>query len=94
MIWDQWKKGFDVWERATAEYLENVLENEAILEPAGAMLSAMMRMKTLGDKAMEQWWGGIGLPTKRDQERALHKINELESRLLDLEEELVRAKSS
>jgi hypothetical protein len=35
------------------------------------------------------FWGSLGLPTKRDQERALHKLNQLESRLLDLEEKLV-----
>jgi len=28
------------------------------------------------------------LPTKRDQERALHKLNQLESKLCDLEERL------
>ena len=37
---------------------------------------------------MALWWGAMGLPTKKDQERALHAINELESRLLDLEERL------
>ena len=30
----------------------------------------------------------LGLPTRRDQERALHKLNQLESRLYDLEERL------
>jgi hypothetical protein len=30
----------------------------------------------------------LGLPTKRDQERTLHALNELESKILDLEERL------
>ena len=91
MLWDTWKKGFAAWEGATAEYLDAVLKNEAVLGPAGAMLTVTMKAKSASDKAMTTWWGGLGLPTKRDQERALHKINQLESRLMDLEEELTRA---
>jgi hypothetical protein len=33
------------------------------------------------------------MATKRDQERALHTLNQLESRLLDLEERLADATS-
>ena len=33
-------------------------------------------------------WGLMGLPTKRDQERTLHALNQIQSRLLDLEEQL------
>ena len=83
-----WKKGFDAWERTTAEYLETVLKSPLVLEPGGAALTAMMKAKATTDKAWAQWWGAMGLPTKRDQERTLHLLNELESRLLDLEEKL------
>jgi hypothetical protein len=86
--WEMWKKGFGAWERTTSEYLDKVLRNPAVLGPAGAMLTATMKTKTATDKAFAGWWGAIGLPTKRDQERSLHKLNQLESRLLDLEEEL------
>lgn len=86
--WDLWKQGFDAWERATAEYFENVLKNPAVLGPAGALLSTTLKTKAAADRAMASWWGQLGLPTKRDQERALHKLNQLESRLLDLEEDL------
>jgi len=47
-----------------------------------------MKTKTATNGAMAAWWGAVGLPTKRDQERGLHKLNELESRMLDLEERL------
>jgi hypothetical protein len=88
MIWDTWKKGFDTWEARTAEMLEQVLKNPAVLEPMGAVLTATMKAKTATDKAMAQWWGLWGLPTKRDQERSLHALNTLQSRLNDLEERL------
>jgi hypothetical protein len=87
-LWQQWKKGFDAWEKATAEYLSRALENPAVLGPAGALLTAAMKAKAAGDRVAHQFWGGLGLATKRDQERGLHKLNVLESKLLDLEERL------
>ena len=87
-VWDMWKKGFAAWESATASYLEQVLGNPAVLGPAGAMLTAAMKTKTATDKAVHAWWAAIGLPTRRAQERALHQLHPLESRMLDLEERL------
>lgn len=89
--WDTWKKGFDAWENATAEYFEVVLKSPLILGPAGVLLSSFSKSKVMSDKAWTAWWGALGLPTKRDQERTLHAINELESKLLDLEERLMAA---
>lgn len=88
MIWDMWKQGFNAWEQTTAQYMEKVLSNPGVLGPAGAMLSAAMKTKAATDKAVAAWWAAMGLPTRRDQERALHKLNQLESRLYDLEEQL------
>lgn len=88
MAWDTYKKAFFTWENLTAQYLEHWLKSPLVLEPAGAWLSAAMKMKAASDKAAAAWWGALGLPTKRDQERALHKLNQLESRLYDLEERL------
>ena len=48
-----------------------------------------MKLKAAGDRATAAWWGAVGLPTKRDQERSLHSLNELHSRILDLEDRLV-----
>ncbi len=89
--WKLWKKGFDAWEKATAAAIEKMMANPAILGPAGGMLSAFMKAKAASDKAAASAWGSVGLPTKRDQERALHKLNMLETRLMDLEERLVDA---
>lgn len=88
MPWDQFKKSFDVWERATSDLMQVWLESPLVLEPAGAMLTAVMKTKTMSDQAMRTWWGQMGLPTKHDQERTLHLLNELERRLLDLEEQI------
>jgi hypothetical protein len=91
MIWDMWKQGFNAWEQTTAQYMEKVLANPGVLGPAGAMLTAAMKTKAATDKAVAAWWGALGLPTRRDQERSLHKLNQLETRLYDLEEQLYAA---
>ena len=87
-IWEFWKKGFSAWESSTATYLEKVLVNPSVLGPAGAMLTAAMKTKAATDRAVAAWWGAIGLPNRRDQERALHKLHQLESRMFDLEEKI------
>jgi hypothetical protein len=84
--WTTTKRAFDAWEKATADYLDVVLRSPAVLEPAGSMLTMAMKAKTASDKAAATWWGLMGLPTKRDQERTLHALNMLESKLRDLEE--------
>lgn len=91
--WDSWKKGFAAWESATASYLEQVLSNPTVLGPAGSMLTMAMKTKAATDKATHAWWAAMGLPTRRDQERSLHKLNQLESRLADLEEQLADARA-
>ena len=92
MLWDAFKKGFDSWENKTAVHLEKVLKNPIVLGPSGALLSVVMKAKARSDKAAASFWGSLGLPTKRDQERTLHALNQLESRLMDLEERLPERK--
>ena len=83
--WDMWKKGFEAWEGATARYLEQVTKNPLLLGPSGAMLAAAMKAKAATEKAQASYWGSVGLSTKRDQERTLHALNQIQSRLLDIE---------
>jgi hypothetical protein len=52
------------------------------------MLGGATKMKAAYDKAAASWVGSLGMATKRDQERAHHTLNQLESRLIDLEERL------
>jgi hypothetical protein len=92
MLWDRFKKGFDTWEQTTAARLEKALKNPMVLGPSGALLSAVMKAKARTDRAKTSFWAGLGLPTKRDQERSLHALNQLESRLMDLEERLAEKK--
>ena len=92
-MWDRWKKSFDVWEDATAKYLEHWLKSPLLLGPSGVMLGGAMKMKAGYDRAAANWVGALGIATKRDQERTLHLLNQLHSRILDLEEKLERERS-
>ncbi len=92
-LWKTWKTAFDAWENTTAQMLDPFVRSATILEPVGFALSSAMKLKAMSDKVTAAWWGSLGLPTKRDQERALHKLNMLESRLLDLEEQLEDARA-
>ena len=91
--WDLYKKMFNAWEGATAQYLEAWLKSPLVLEPAGAWLSAAMKAKRSTDRAAANAWGAVGIATKRDQERALHALNQIQSRLSDLEERLEAAEA-
>lgn len=88
MTWDNFKQSFNAWESATAKLSEQWLQSPLVLEPMGNLLSAGFKLKAAQDKALASFWGGLGLPTRRDQERTLHALNQLQSRLLDLEERL------
>lgn len=92
--WDLWKKGFDVWEDATAKYVEQWLRSPATLVPAGSLFTAAMKTKAAGDRAVAAVWSAMGLPTRRDQERELHALNQIQSRLADLEERLAEMQSA
>ena len=93
-MWDTWKKSFDAWEDMTAKYLEQWIKSPLVLGPSGAMLTAFMKAKAASDGAKAKMWGDLGLPTKRDQERTLHLLNQLSSRIIDLEEKLESATAS
>lgn len=89
--WQLWKQSFTTWETTTARFLDKVMANPAVLNPAAGLLSAVTKAKAASNRATSQWWSMVGLPTRVDQERSLHKLNQLESRLLDLEEQLALA---
>lgn len=88
MTWETWKQGFTAWEHATSQFAEQLLTNPTVLRPAGAMLTATMKAKAATNRVTRGLWSALGLPTREDQLRSLHKLNQLESRILDLEEQL------
>ncbi len=91
MIWETWKKGFGAWEGVTAKALEGWLKSPSFLEPTGALIGAIVKVRGATHRAQHAWLASLGLATKRDQERTLHLLHELESRMYDLQERLDQA---
>lgn len=91
-MWELWKKGFYAWESSTAKLSEQFLRSPLVLKPGGAALTGLMKLKAANDKAAATWLGTMGLPTKRDQERTLHALNQLQSQLYDLEDRIEEMK--
>ncbi|MFH1808563.1 MAG: hypothetical protein ABIJ09_07455 [Pseudomonadota bacterium] len=81
-------KLYGTWEKQTAEYFDKVLRNPGFLELSGNVMGAALRSKIMMDGFLMATWKSLLLPTKRDQERTLHLLNELHSRVNDLEDEL------
>ena len=88
MIWEIWKKNFAVWEGASAKLLEGMLKSPLVLEPTGAIVSALVKARGLRQRLQYAALDQLGVATKRDQERTLHLLHELESRLYDVQEKL------
>ena len=91
-LWDRFKTGFEQWEERTAGRVELALRSDRVLRPVGSALTVAMKAKRVADRAVAGVWSTIGLPTRRDQERTLHAIHQLQSRILDLEEQLAEAR--
>lgn len=86
--WSAFKRYFKAWDNATTPYLDSVLKNPLVLEPVAGALAAATKLKRAANGVSAGIWAGMGLPTRRDQERTLHALHQLESRLIDLEERL------
>lgn len=93
MGWDAWKQGFDAWENATAQLVETFMRSPQVLGPAGQAMGAAMNLKAKQQQAVAEAWANMGLPTRRDQERTLHALNQIQSRLTDLEEQLANTQA-
>jgi hypothetical protein len=92
--WNRWKKSFDAWEDSAARSTEQVLRNPKLLSPVGTLFSAVMKARATTHKVMRVCWSAVGLPTREDQERTLHALHQIQSKLADIEERLAESKTS
>lgn len=86
--WKIWKSGFDRWESTTAEYLDQALQSPALLGPTGHLLKVVMQSKSVANRAVAHGWNKLGVTSRADQDKAMHRINQLESLVFDLQEEV------
>jgi hypothetical protein len=89
---DLFDQVFTIWEKRTSEYFERLLRSPGFLNTMGGVMNSGYRNKIFVDRALSAVWRNLNLPNKQDQERTLHLLNELHSRIYDLEERLARQK--
>lgn len=89
--WSLWKKSFDAWDQASTGLFETWLKSPLLLGPAGGMLATMNKLQAQQRHLVAQWWSTVGISTREDQERLLHALHDLQTRLLDLEDRLADA---
>ncbi|MEO1229021.1 MAG: hypothetical protein AAFZ18_08965 [Myxococcota bacterium] len=82
------KSRLDTWEKQASQFFDAALRSPRVLEPAGIAMTGAMRAKRGLDGALRRGWRAAGLVPRQDHERALHALNEIQSKLLDLEEQL------
>ena len=75
------KEAFNIWERTTMAYLDGLARNPAFLGASGAGVT----LKKMADMGGQWYLAWLGLPTRRDQERTLHLLQQIEGRIDDLQ---------
>lgn len=76
---------FSLWQRAASAYLESLAQSPLLLTSAGHWMGWAFTAKQWTDGALHSLLAAWGLATRRDQEKALHLLQQIEGRLDDLE---------
>ena len=82
------RRSYERWDREATPLMETMLKNPFLTGTAGNVLNASARLVGMQRRVVSQWWSALGLPTRDDQERLLHAVHELQSRIIDLEDKL------
>jgi hypothetical protein len=79
-----YKEYFDIWEKHTARYLDTVLRSPLFLEALDLNLKTSLAWQQTGQKALEAVQHSWGVPTRSDQERLQHQVNQLTTQVRQL----------
>ncbi len=78
------RHAFNLWEKTTRAYFDTLIRSPLFLSTSGAGLNSFFMLKKFTDRGLETCISSMGLPTRKDQVKALHLLNQLEGRLDDL----------
>ncbi len=79
--YNPFREAFDVWEKHTARYWDQVLRNPLFLDMLGTNLRTSLGFQRAFQGILELTWRTWGLPTRYDQERTLHELNQLDTQI-------------
>lgn len=83
-VYQFFKDSFNIWEKHTARYWDHVLRNPLFLDLLGKNLELSLTFQNNLQKTLEQSWRAWGIPTRQDQLRTLHTLNELDTQVRQL----------
>lgn len=83
---EQVKSFTDAWEKAATCWWDTMLHDAATLQGMGQAISALSALKERQNRAMEDLWSLVRLPTAADIERLHERLGDIERRLAALEQ--------
>lgn len=72
--------------------LEKLSTNPQLLNTLSILLNTQSQLKSLVNFGFEKLWKNIQLPNKKDQERTLYMLHELQFKIHQMEKEVTRLK--
>jgi len=72
---------FNLWQKPTAEFWDAYLRSPLYLDLIGNSLEISLTTQKLAKDLAESWWEAWGIPTRGQQEKILHKLNELDTQV-------------
>jgi hypothetical protein len=96
--WEQaaesWKKAAEQaskgWEEQAGRWWDETLRDPKTLEGMGQFLSALCTAKERSDRALEEHWARLRLPSATDLERVYERLGEVQAQLDRIEAALAR----
>ncbi len=82
------------FEQKIEALLEKLSTNPQVLNSLSLALNTQAHIKSLVNFGFEKLWKNIQLPNKKDQERTLYVLHELQFKLHQMEKEITRLKSA
>tara|TARA_B110001454_G_C12723232_1_gene436021 strand:+ start:25923 stop:26363 length:441 start_codon:yes stop_codon:yes gene_type:complete len=72
--------------------LEKLSTNPQLLNTLSIVLNTQSQIKSLVNFSFEKLWKNVQLPNKKDQERTLYMLHELQFKIHQMEKEVLRLK--
>jgi BMFP domain-containing protein YqiC len=82
------RKLFSEWEKKLAEFMDKRMRDPDFMSLVGKGISTSMDAKSAFDARMDEWFKSLNLPTRHDLERVWTTLNNLETRVIDIEDRL------
>jgi len=88
LFYQTFKEAYQIWEKPAGEFWMAYLSSPLFLETLGQGLTLSLSYQRMAKAAAIGFWRAWGLPDTDTQDKTLHKLNEIESRIDRLSEQM------